>query len=103
MATVPADAVPELPSNPQLEESASFDKHIIHYIQRAAVPGLYETRGLGAKRQLPHFDDLVFLGASLSRYPLEGYREKCSTTTVLGSRFAKKPVVLDIPITIAGM
>jgi glutamate synthase domain-containing protein 2 len=51
----------------------------------------------------PHFDDLLFLGASLSRYPLEGYREKCVTKTVLGTRFAKKPIVLDIPITIAGM
>jgi glutamate synthase domain-containing protein 2 len=103
MATVPADAVPELPSNLQLEESASFDKHVIHYIQRAAATGLYEIRGLGAKRQLPHFDDLVFLGASLSRYPLEGYREKCSSTTLLGTRFAKRPVKLATPITIAGM
>jgi len=103
MATVPADAVPEPPSNLQLEESASFDKHIIHYIQRAAATGLYEIRGLGAKRQLPHFDDLVFLGASLSRYPLEGYREKCSSTTLLGTRFAKRPVKLATPITIAGM
>jgi glutamate synthase domain-containing protein 2 len=103
MATVPADAVPELPSNLQLEESASFDRHIIHYIQRAAATGLYEIRGLGAKRQLPHFDDLVFLGASLSRYPLEGYREKCSSTTLLGTRFAKRPVKLATPITIAGM
>ncbi|MBV8806266.1 MAG: FMN-binding glutamate synthase family protein, partial [Sinobacteraceae bacterium] len=93
----------ELPPSLQLEESASFDRHIIHYIQRAAATGLYEIRGLGAKRQLPHFDDLVFLGASLSRYPLEGYREKCSTATVLGTRFAKRPIQLAIPITIAGM
>jgi len=103
MATVPADAVPEVPSNLQLEESAGFDRHIIHYIQRAAATGLYEIRGLGAKRHLPHFDDLVFLGASLSRYPLEGYREKCSSTTLLGTRFAKRPVKLATPITIAGM
>jgi glutamate synthase domain-containing protein 2 len=58
---------------------------------------------MGAKRKLPHFDDLVFLGASLSRYPLEGYREKCADQDVLGTRFAKKPIELDIPITIAGM
>jgi glutamate synthase domain-containing protein 2 len=45
----------------------------------------------------------VFLGASLSRYPLEGYRERCDTTTVLGTRFASKPIELAIPITIAGM
>jgi len=86
-----------------LEESASFDQQIIHYIQHASATGLYEIRGLGAKRKLTHFDDLSFLGASMSRYPLEGYREKCTTTTLLGTRFAKKPVELAIPITIAGM
>ena len=85
------------------EESATLDRRTIDYVQRAAATGLYEIRGLGAKRVVPNFDDLVFLGASLSRYPLEGYREKCSTRTVLGTRFAKKPVELAIPITIAGM
>jgi len=85
------------------EESAGYDRNVIDYIQHAAATGLYEIRGLGAKRQVPRFDDLVFLGASLSRYPLEGYREKCSSKTVLGTRFAKKPIELDTPITIAGM
>jgi glutamate synthase domain-containing protein 2 len=88
---------------PQLEESAGYDRKIIDYVHRAAATGLYEIRGLGAKRNVPHFDDLVFLAASLSRYPLEGYREKCVTKTVLGTRFASKPVELAIPITIAGM
>jgi len=87
----------------QREESAGFDRSVQDYIQRASATGLYEIRGLGAKRKLPHFDDLVFLAASLSRYPLEGYRERCVTKTVLGTRFAKKPIELDIPITIAGM
>jgi len=87
----------------QLEESAGFDRRIIDYVHHASATGLYEIRGLGAKRHVPHFDDLVFLGASLSRYPLEGYREKCVTRTVLGTRFASKPVELAIPITIAGM
>jgi glutamate synthase domain-containing protein 2 len=86
-----------------LEESAGFDRKIIDYVHRASATGLYEIRGLGAKRHVPHFDDLVFLGASLSRYALEGYREKCVTKTVLGTRFASKPVELAIPITIAGM
>ncbi len=44
-------------------------------IHSAADQGIYEIRGFGAKRSLPSFDDLVFLGASMSRYPLEGYRE----------------------------
>lgn len=87
----------------QREESAGYDRRILNYIQNAAAHGLYEIRGMGAKRHLPHFDDLVFLGASLTRYPLEGYREKCVTKTVLGTRYAKRPIELEMPITIAGM
>ena len=87
----------------QREESASFDRHAIAYIRQAAEYGLYEIRGMGAKRVVPSFDDLVFLTASASRYPLEGYREKCDSKTVLGTRYAKKPIDLEIPITIAGM
>jgi glutamate synthase domain-containing protein 2 len=88
---------------PGLRESATFDRNVIHEIQRAAETGIYDIRGWGTKRRLPNFDDLVFLGASMSRYPLEGYREKCSTDVVLGTRHAKKPLPLKIPITIAGM
>jgi methylamine---glutamate N-methyltransferase subunit C len=88
---------------PGMRESATFDRNVIHEIQRAAETGIYDIRGWGAKRHLPHFDDLVFLGASMSRYPLEGYREKCATDVVLGSRHASKPIHLKIPITIAGM
>src|SRR5580700_10100615 len=84
-------------------KSATFDEHAIAEIRRAAATGLYDIRGFGAKRKLPHFDDLLFLGASISRYPLEGYREKCVTEVTIGSRFAKKPITLKIPITIAGM
>jgi glutamate synthase domain-containing protein 2 len=80
-----------------------FPPELIAQIQRTAEEGHYEIRGLGAMRKLPTFDDLLFLTASLTRYPLEGYREKCDTKTVLGTRFASKPIELDIPITIAGM
>ena len=89
--------------NPALIESATFPRHVIAEIQRAASTGIYDIRGFGAKRKLPSFDDLVFLGASTSRYPLEGYREKCTTEVILGGRFAKNPIHLKTPITIAGM
>jgi methylamine---glutamate N-methyltransferase subunit C len=88
---------------PGMRESATFDRNVIHGIQRAAETGIYDIRGWGAKRHLPSFDDLVFLGASMSRYPLEGYRERCETDIVLGNRFAKKPIQIKTPITIAGM
>ncbi|MGC0366396.1 glutamate synthase domain-containing protein 2 [Rhodococcus sp. 27YEA15] len=90
-------------SGTRLRESATYDRGVIAEIQRAAETGIYDIRGWGAKRKLPHFDDLLFLGASMSRYPLEGYREKCDTDVVLGDTHAKFPLHLDIPITIAGM
>jgi methylamine---glutamate N-methyltransferase subunit C len=89
--------------HPDLRESYLFDRPTIRDIQRAAEKGIYHIRGGGAKRRLPHFDDLVFLGASVSRYPLEGYRESCGTDVTLGARHAQKPLKIDIPITIAGM
>ncbi|MBI1385022.1 MAG: FMN-binding glutamate synthase family protein [Rhizobiales bacterium] len=82
---------------------AAFPDAVIAEIQRAADTGVYDIRGLGARRHVPSFDDLVFLGASVSRYPLEGYREACGTNVVLGARYAKKPIELKIPVTIAGM
>ena len=87
----------------RLRPSHTFPPHIVAEIQRAAAEGIYDIRGGGAKRVIPTFDDLLFLGASMSRYPLEGYRERCDTSVTLGTRYAKKPIELKIPITIAGM
>src|ERR671928_792542 len=84
-------------------KSAIFDDYTLSEIRRAATTGIYDIRGAGAKRKVPHFDDLLFLGASVSRYPLEGYRERCDTDVTLGDRFASEPINLRIPITIAGM
>ena len=95
--------MPEPPDPPDLRQSATFPPETIAEIQRAASEGLYEIRGWGAKRRVPTFDDLLLLGASLSRYPLEGYRERCDTNVTLGTRFAKQPIELKIPVTIAGM
>ena len=101
------DQHPPAPSGPIYRpaprQSATFDPATLAEIRRAAATGIYDIRGYGAKRALPHFDDLLFLGASISRYPLEGYRERCGTEIVLGARHAKKPITLKIPITIAGM
>lgn len=83
--------------------NATFPPDVIARVHRMAETGQYPIRGLGARRSLPTFDDLVFLTSSVSRYPLEGYRERCETRTVLGTRHGTEPIELDIPITIAGM
>ncbi|MEO0831658.1 MAG: hypothetical protein AAFY03_14515, partial [Pseudomonadota bacterium] len=46
--------------------SATFDDYTLSEIRRAAATGIYDIRGGGAKRKVPHFDDLLFLGASMS-------------------------------------
>ncbi len=84
-------------------ESWLFSQEVNSEIRRAAATGIYNIRGGGSKKRLPHFDDLLLLGASMSRYPLEGYREDCNSSVTLGDRFAKNPLRLDMPITIAGM
>jgi methylamine---glutamate N-methyltransferase subunit C len=81
----------------------AFSAEAMAGIRARAELGRYLIHGLGSRRRLPSFDDLVFLTAGASRYPLEGYRERCETRTVFGARNARDPVVLDIPITIAGM
>ena len=88
-----------------LQASGVFQPGVIDDIQTKAESGLYRIRGYGTlrPRRWATFDDLTFLPCSLTRIPLEGYREKCSTKTVLGTRFAKKPIELDIPVMITGM
>src|SRR5215471_15178902 len=88
-----------------LRPSGTYSPEVIEEIQTKAQTGLYRIRGYGAlrPRRWATFDDLTFLPCSLTRIPLEGYREKCSTTTVLGTRFARKPITLDIPVMITGM
>jgi glutamate synthase domain-containing protein 2 len=85
--------------------SLVWDPATIEDIQTKAELGRYRIRGFSQLRQrpLPRFDDLTFLPCTLTRIPLEGYREKCNTQTVIGTRYAKKPIVLDIPIMITGM
>src|SRR2546422_8811180 len=90
------------PQGRTLQPSGIFPPVVIEDIQTKAETGLYRIRGYGTLRQRrwATFDDLTFLPCSLTRIPLEGYREKCSTTTVLGKRYARKPIVLDIPVKI---
>ncbi len=72
-------------------------------IRYKAQLGKHRIRGCGTPRKLPHFDDLVVLPSQLTRMSIDTYREHCETKTVLGARFAKKPLVIETPIMISGM
>ncbi len=88
---------------PLLRESFFFGPEVIEDIHTKSELGRYRIRGFGTLRKLPSFDDLTFITSGMSRVPLEGYREKCSTETVLGSRNASEPIRLETPVYIAGM
>lgn len=98
-----SDAVVTTPGDPILRESPLWPRAVIEDIQLKAQLGRYRMQGFSMHRRVPGLDDLTFVPCTLSRVPLEGYRERCDTTTVLGTRFAANPVVLERPITIAGM
>ena len=81
----------------------TWSPDVIRDIHAKADLGRYRLGSYCTFQHVPHFDDLVFLSTGLTRFPLEGYREKCETRTVLGHRFAQEPLELDIPIYISGM
>ena len=83
--------------------SKIWDPGTVYDIQEKARLGRYRIRAFSTARALPSLEDLTFIPAGLTRVPLEGYRETCATDVLLGTRYAKKPLRLSIPITIAGM
>src|SRR5256885_6089321 len=93
------------PHVPPPIRSGTYTPAVIEDIQAKAELGRYRIRGFGTlrPRTWATFDDLTFVPCGLTRIPLEGYRESCSTKTVLGTRFAEKPIELDIPIMVTGM
>src|SRR5918912_2946934 len=88
-----------------MERSGTFTPGVIEDIQIKADLARYRIRGFGIlrPRTWATFDDLTFVPCGLTRIPLEGYRESCSTRTVLGTRYAGRPIELDIPIMVTGM
>jgi glutamate synthase domain-containing protein 2 len=86
-----------------LGHSRIFTKDVINDIHMKAELGRYRMRGFSMFKPIPHWDELMFMPGTLTRFVIEGYREKCLTKTVLGARFARKPIELDIPIYITGM
>lgn len=87
-------------------KSPRWTRDTIADIHAKSQLGRYQLRGWSTFNQnLPSFDELTFQPATMTRLPLEGYREQAVTETVLGDGLGKveEPIVLDIPIYIAAM
>ena len=91
-AKVPAEAKRFI-----LGRSQIFTPEVINDIHVKSELGRYRMRGFSLFKKIPHWDDLTFLPGTLTRFVIEGYREKCDTKTVIGPK-AKRPVVLDISL-----
>jgi methylamine---glutamate N-methyltransferase subunit C len=101
-----ADLPAGVPSSYARGRSPRWTPETIADIQAKAQLGRYQMRGFSTfQRNLPSFDDLVVQPATMTRLPLEGYRESCDTRTVLGDGLGlvENPIVLDIPVYIASM
>ncbi len=85
-----------------LGQNFMFPPNVIDDIHIKAELGRYRMRGMALFKKIPTWDDLTFLPGTLTRFVIEGYREKCLTKTVIGPR-AKRPIELDIPVYITGM
>ena len=72
-------------------------------IHAKAELGRYRIRGFSSFQKVTHFDDLTFLSTGLTRFPLEGYKERCNTRTVIGALNSENPLVLETPVYISGM
>ena len=85
-----------------LGKNSIFTPDVINDIHIKSQLGRYRMRGMALMKKIPHWDDLTFLPGTLTRFVIEGYREKCETKTVIGPN-CKNPVKLDIPIYITSM
>jgi methylamine---glutamate N-methyltransferase subunit C len=85
-----------------LGQNFLFTPTVIDDIHIKAELGRYRMRGMALFKNIPSWDELTFLPGTLTRFVIEGYREKCETKTIIGPR-AKRPVELEIPIYITGM
>ena len=85
-----------------LGKSFMFPKEVINDIHVKSELGRYRMRGFSLFKKIPTWDELTFMPGTLTRFVIEGYREKCLTKTIIGPK-AKKPLELDIPIYITGM
>ena len=86
-----------------MSNSQIWPPWVLDDIHAKAELGRYRIRGFSTFQKVTHFDDLTFLSTGLTRFPLEGYKERCNTRTVIGGMRAENPLVLETPIYISGM
>ena len=70
--------------NHRLGKSFIFPKAVMDDIHIKSDLGRYRMRGFSLFKKIPTWDDLTFMPGTLTRFVIEGYREKCLTKTIIG-------------------
>ena len=68
-----------------LGQSPIFTQHVIDDIHVKAELGRYRMRGFSIFKPIPHWDELMFLPGTLTRFVIEGYRVHTITSLSYGS------------------
>jgi glutamate synthase domain-containing protein 2 len=66
------------------------------------IKGVPVASGRGRIYGKVSFDDLIFVPAQLAKRPVDYYKEKISSKTIIG-KYSKKPIELETPIIIGAM
>ncbi|MBO4552082.1 MAG: rubredoxin, partial [Candidatus Methanomethylophilaceae archaeon] len=77
------------------------DEGVMDEIHRVAVTGKSIGEAMDTLMPVPNFDDILILGAQLSRFP-KADKAEVNIRTVIG-KDAKRPMVLESPIYISHM
>jgi glutamate synthase domain-containing protein 2 len=78
-----------------------MDEKQIKEIQKR-IQGVPISGGRGNKWGRVSFDELVFVPAQLAQKPVDYYREKISSKTIVGKN-SQKPLELQTPIVVGAM
>jgi len=79
-----------------------MEENWLKEVQKRVGEKVPTSSGRGSKFGKISFDDLIFLPAQLSKKPVDYFREKISSRTILG-KFSKKPIEIETPIIIGAM
>lgn len=70
--------------------------------KRSLLPNPPTISGRSGKWEKINFDDLVFVPAQLAKRPVDYFRDKISSETIVGKK-SKKPIKLKTPVIIGAM
>ena len=71
-------------------KSFMFPPEVIDDIHIKSELGRYRMRGFSLFKKIPTWDDLTFMPGTLTRFVIEGYREKCLTETIIANKMYYK-------------